>query len=168
MPPRAKATKSKGAEAGKRYPLNMRTTFEVRRELERAAAATGRSLAQEAEHRIQQTFQNQKVLQEALDLSFGPQISGLLMIIGDVMRTTAQTVAFTSTGDPSIENWSEDPLVYDAVAKAVATVFEQHNPRGRQLVPSDADAAQQITADDIAHAVAIKRMWALKKKGQPK
>jgi hypothetical protein len=167
MPPRAKATKSKGAEVGKRYPLNMRTTFEVRRELERAAAATGRSLAQEAEHRIQQTFQNQKILQEALDLSFGPEISGLLMVIGDVMRTTAQTVAFTSTGDPSIENWSEYPLIYDAVARAVATVFEQHNPRGEMLPMSDENASKQITADDIAQGIAIKRMAALKK-GQPK
>jgi hypothetical protein len=163
MPPRAKATRSKGAEVGKRYPLNMRTTFEVRRELERAAAVTGRSLAQEAEHRIQQTFQNQKVLQEALDLSFGPQISGLLMVIGDVMRTTAQTVSFTSAGDPSIENWSEDPVVYGAVAKAVATVFDQHNPQGELLAETEDSASKKITADDIAQGIAVKRYAALKK-----
>jgi hypothetical protein len=161
MPPRAKTTKSKGAEAGKRYPLNMRTTFEVRRELERAAAATGRSLAQEAEHRIQQTFQNQKVLQEALDLAFGPQISGLLMVIGDVMRATAQTVAFTTSGDPSIENWTEEPLIYDAVVRAVSTVFDQHHPSGEML--SEEKAARPISADDIAQGIALKRMAALKK-----
>jgi hypothetical protein len=161
VPRLASKTRKSAARAGKRYPLNMRTTFEVRQELERAATATGRSLAQEAEHRIQQTFQNQKILQEALDLSFGPEISGLLMVIGDVMRTTAQTVAFTSSGDPSIENWTEEPLIYDAVAKAVSTVFDQHNPRGSQI--SEKKTAQQISADDIAQGIAFKRMAALKK-----
>jgi hypothetical protein len=163
MPPRAKATKSKGAEAGKRYPLNMRTTFEVRRELERAAASTGRSLAQEAEHRIQLTFQNQKVLQEALDLSFGPGISGLLMIIGDVMRATAQTVSFARKGDPSLEIWSEDPAVYDEVAKAVAAVFAKHRPVG-EMLPSITDAREVFNASDIAEGIAVKRMAELARK----
>jgi hypothetical protein len=161
MPPRAKATKSKGAEVGKRYPLNMRTTFEVRRELEQAAAATGRSLAQEAEYRIQRTFQNQKVLQEALDLSFGPQISGLLMIIGDVMRATAQTASFAKNGNPSLENWSEDPAVFDEVAKEVAVVFAMHHPGGGLLL-SSSKAGQEPEVEGIA----IKRIRELASKNQ--
>jgi hypothetical protein len=41
---------------GKRYPLNMRTTREIREQLEAAAAASGRSLAQEVEFRLEQSF----------------------------------------------------------------------------------------------------------------
>src|SRR5205809_4463840 len=41
---------------GKRYPLNMRTTRELREQVERAARASGRSLVQEVEYRLEQSF----------------------------------------------------------------------------------------------------------------
>lgn len=41
---------------GKRYPLNMRTTKEIRERLEAAAAASGRSMAQEVERRLENSF----------------------------------------------------------------------------------------------------------------
>lgn len=47
---------------GKRYPLSMRTTIEVRQKLEQAAAASGRSLAQEVEYLVE------KALREPLDV----------------------------------------------------------------------------------------------------
>jgi len=45
---------------GKRYPLNMRTTKEIREKLERAAAQSGRSLVQEVEHRLQKSFDHEE------------------------------------------------------------------------------------------------------------
>jgi TraY domain len=59
MPPRAKVTKKGNAETGKRYPLNMRTTFEMRQSLEEGARRSGRSLAQEAEFRLEDTFRTE-------------------------------------------------------------------------------------------------------------
>ena len=47
-------------EAGKRFPLNMRTTKKIRDELQAAAHASGRSLAQEVEHRLEQSFRDEK------------------------------------------------------------------------------------------------------------
>lgn len=41
---------------GKRWPLNMRTTRELRDRLEQAATASGRSLAQEVEMRLEKSF----------------------------------------------------------------------------------------------------------------
>jgi hypothetical protein len=41
---------------GKRYPLNMRTTKELRDKIEAAAWASGRSLVQEVEYRLEQSF----------------------------------------------------------------------------------------------------------------
>ncbi|UQD96146.1 hypothetical protein [Bradyrhizobium japonicum] len=58
MPPRAKKT-VKTTEGGKRYPLNVRTTFELRQSIEAAAAQSGRSLTQEAEARIESSFQQE-------------------------------------------------------------------------------------------------------------
>lgn len=43
-------------ESGKRHPLNMRTTWAVRSRLEDAAIASGRSLAQEVEYRLERSF----------------------------------------------------------------------------------------------------------------
>ena len=42
--------KAKRRPKGKRYPLNVRTTKELRDQIEAAAKASGRSLVQEVEH----------------------------------------------------------------------------------------------------------------------
>jgi hypothetical protein len=61
--PPKKATPAKEPD-GKRYPLNMRTTQDLRKRLERAAEKSGRSLAQEVEHRLQRSldFEHQLVV----------------------------------------------------------------------------------------------------------
>lgn len=63
------------SEGGKRYPLNMRTTKETRERLEQAALASGRSLAQEVEFRIEQSFLKQSLLSEVLTLAWGPELA---------------------------------------------------------------------------------------------
>ena len=40
----------------RRHPLNVRTTKDIREKLEAAARASGRSLTQELEHRLEQSF----------------------------------------------------------------------------------------------------------------
>jgi hypothetical protein len=42
--------------AGKRMPMNMRTTQGLRAKIDKAAAKSGRSLVQEVEHRVEQSF----------------------------------------------------------------------------------------------------------------
>ena len=56
MPPR-----SKRVLPGKRYPLNMRTTKELRDKIEWAAMASGRSLVQEVESRLERLFQQEEI-----------------------------------------------------------------------------------------------------------
>jgi hypothetical protein len=58
MPARAKLPPGKG----KRVPLNMRTTQEIRERLEQAAADSGRSLVQEVEARLERSFQEEDAL----------------------------------------------------------------------------------------------------------
>jgi hypothetical protein len=129
--------------------LKVRMKEPLRAMLEKAADERGISMNTEAVDRLQRTFQNQKVLQEALDLSFGPQISGILMIIGDVMRATAQTASFAKSGNPSLEDWLEDPAIFDEVAKEVAVVFAQHRPGGG-ILPSADSAGKDTGAEGIA------------------
>jgi predicted HicB family RNase H-like nuclease len=56
MPP-----KSKRLLPGKRYPLNMRTTKELRDKIEWAATVSGRSLVQEVEFRLERLFQQEEI-----------------------------------------------------------------------------------------------------------
>ena len=54
----------KRVPAGKRYPLNMRTTRELRDRIEAAARASGRSLVQEVEYRLERSFQTDDLTKE--------------------------------------------------------------------------------------------------------
>ncbi len=147
MPPRAKTTKKKGSIAGKRYPLNMRTTFEMRQRLEAAAKDSGRSLAQEAEFRIDRTFQTQGLLAEALTLAFGSRLAGLVLVIGDAAKATASTAGFINTGGVDADAWLGSPLVYDEVAKAVSTIVEAFRPPGERPPASPFKPQPGLPAD---------------------
>lgn len=54
--------------AKKKAPLNMRTTPQLRLKLEAACVASGRSLVQEVEHRIEQSFVSEKNHADQLQL----------------------------------------------------------------------------------------------------
>jgi hypothetical protein len=47
---------------GQRVPLGLRTTAETKRKLEAAAIESGRSISQEAELRLEQSFEREFVL----------------------------------------------------------------------------------------------------------
>ncbi|OJY41084.1 MAG: hypothetical protein BGP08_04540 [Rhizobiales bacterium 64-17] len=53
--------KSHPANEPRRYPLNLRTTAEIREKMRAAAAQSGRSLVQELEHRIENSFERDEV-----------------------------------------------------------------------------------------------------------
>jgi hypothetical protein len=97
---------TRGTGGGKRYPLNMRTTKETRDRLEAAAIANGRSLAQEVEARVQQSFN------EAVALG------------GDGMRRVAfeMIAAFAAAGRLRAggrTDWLKDPSAYRAGFRGV-------------------------------------------------
>ena len=50
---------------GKRYPLNMRTTKELRQKLEQAAAKSGRSMVAEVEYRLERSFDRDETVKLA-------------------------------------------------------------------------------------------------------
>ena len=49
-------------EAGKRHPLGIRTTAELKKKIEAAAAESGRSIAQEIELRLERSFDQDTML----------------------------------------------------------------------------------------------------------
>ena len=93
MPARAKLPPGKG----KRVPLNMRTTRETREKLEKSAAGSGRSLVQEVEYRVEQSFLDE----EARDREWGGnKLRGLFrMMVG------AAEIIQARTGKSASDNW---------------------------------------------------------------
>jgi hypothetical protein len=125
--------------AGKRYPLNMRTTKAIRDKLERAAAAAGRSLAQEVELRLERSFLVQELMVDGLELAFGRQLAAVLLMLGGAMKITGETTSFHLT--PALErrpNWLEVPYAFDQSVKAVNLLLEALRPLGKIKLPAAA------------------------------
>lgn len=53
---------------GKRFPMNTRTTAQTRRLIVRAARKSGRSLAQELEWRLEQSFLQERLFEELAEI----------------------------------------------------------------------------------------------------
>jgi hypothetical protein len=139
MPRRAEKTKSGSAVHGKRYPLNMRTTFELRRELEAAANASGRSLAQEAELRIERSFRDQRFIFEILEAVYGRGAAGILSVIGHVMKIAGRNVGFAATQTlEGAEHWWNDPYAYDQVVRGINRILREAAPDGKIELPAAA------------------------------
>ncbi len=108
MPARAKLPPGEG----KRTPLNMRTTRELRERLEREAADSGRSLAQEVEFRLDQSFRDEATLIEAFG---GRDTYDVLRVMGSVaaqiQTRTGKTAADWKTGVAIGRAWKR--LIHD-------------------------------------------------------
>ena len=81
MPARAKLPPGKG----KRFPLNMRTTRELREKFEKSAAESGRSLVQEVEYRMERSFLDEEARDRELG---GRELHSLFLMMG----ATAQII----------------------------------------------------------------------------
>src|SRR4051794_26300370 len=68
---------------GKKSPLNMRTTPQLREKIEKAAGESGRSLVQEVEYRLERSFDRQDLLTEILTLRFGSGMADMMVRFGD-------------------------------------------------------------------------------------
>jgi hypothetical protein len=114
------------SDDGKRYPLNMRTTKETRERLERAAAASGRSLAQEVEYRLEKSFSEEDVFDRLIG---GPVVrqKAQLMVSAFLHAGTMESHAL---GHPerSPGEWMQDPACYRAGTFAVFDSLVSANP----------------------------------------
>jgi len=122
--------------------LNIRTTFEVRSLLEVASAASGRSLAQEAELRLERSFLDQRLMLEALELGYGKGLAGMLLTIGEAMRASGQAAGFISTHTlEGAQNWIGNPIAFLQATEAAVQVLNEAKPLVDKPMPlAEADA----------------------------
>jgi TraY domain len=123
---------------GERVPLGLRVTKEAKLKLDQAALASGRSQSQEAELRLEHTFDTEKAAIDALDLAYGRRWTGLLLALAQVGQSAGTRAVFLSQWNAEgCEDWLSDPYAYDQVVRAVNFVLENYRPQGRVTTPPD-------------------------------
>jgi hypothetical protein len=71
--------------AGRRFSLGLKVTAAAKTRLDNAARASGRTQSQEAEVRIERSFDRQDLLPEVLSLAYGKRAASLLMRLGPLI-----------------------------------------------------------------------------------
>lgn len=124
---------------GERVGLSLRVTPEVKASLDAAAASSGRSLSQEAEIRLERSFQNEELLPQLLDLAYGREIAGMLLLIGETLHRVATLGSiYTSVSpDAPLEPWMSDPSIFGQAQEAVRLLLAALNtaPKGSAVDP---------------------------------
>jgi hypothetical protein len=169
VPRQTKARKKTGA--GKRYPLNMRTTKEMRDRLEQAAAVAGRSLAQEVEFRLERSFFEYDVMFGGLELTYGPRLAGVLLMLGEGIKRSCQAsnilIETSSTQVSAVTkflafpgSWINMPFVFDQAVQCANALLEALRPPGlvelpASIVPEGSDLKDlgKIVASLVANEV---------------
>jgi hypothetical protein len=105
-------------------------TPDIKRKLDAAAKSSGRSQSQEAELRIEQSFERANFIEQL----YGRRLAGLLEFLGAVMKHAGINYAFESTKIAgrkravSIDDWISDPLAFDQVVKETIAALEGIRP----------------------------------------
>ena len=139
-PPKARRSKDQ-----KRIPLSMRITPQIRERLVAGAEINGRSITQEAEFRLEQSFGQQSLFDEVLDLAYGPRVAAFLRLIGRILTDTGPHAAYKKTGKlETAINWISDAFAFDQAEKAVLLALEAFRPNGDKTPPPQPDEASRL------------------------
>lgn len=147
-------------EPGERVHLGFRVTPELKDRVERAAQASGRSLSQESEFRLEFSFHREDLLEDALKLAYGREVTGVLMYLGYVMdlMVTWASMRRAAESDGRMDwnlslyarnNWASDPFMYDMVMEAAETLIQllrAARPEGEGRPRSDEEDANTAQA----------------------
>lgn len=125
-------------EAGKRFPLNMRTTKEVRDKLKAASNVSGRSLAQEVEYRLERSFLDE----QALYREFGGET------LYKLMRWFATTIDLAQ--QITEKSWKNDRETFRLATNAMWTMLRKGMPESGGLPDKIADRMGKSLGEELA------------------
>jgi hypothetical protein len=119
---------------GEKATLGIRASADLKQRLDLAAKRNGRSLSQEAEHRLEESLRDE--LGQMLELAYGRPLAGLLMMIGHAMQLVGKRAAFEATHSyDAIDRWPTNPYAFDQAVNAAAAVLEGMRPPGNRELP---------------------------------
>jgi len=126
--------------------LSFRITPALKRELDDAAVRSGRSQSQEAEIRLERSFDHQSLLSEVLTLEYGKELAGLLMLFGSAMSLAEYCYALDHR---SAERPASEADAHEQRRRSVDIVLDVMRPDG----DVKASLAGAWAASEILNAV---------------
>lgn len=165
-----KGPRPKGEYAGKSSVFSTRIRPDLRKNLEKAAKASGRSLSQEVEHRLRRSFVEDDKIADA----FGDRRTYRLMrMMADAIHlsqeqdvTEPRRRALPGVArrayppnkshqpDPVGDNWLDDPLRFRVALAAMRSVVEAIEPRS--WLPDDGES---VILPNTLGAVIAGNLW---------
>lgn len=125
--PRAGRPTTAGIE-GQKSTLSIRASAELKARLDTAAKERGRSLSQEAEIRLEQSFRDDRPLLAAFEASYGRELGGLLLVVGDAMRAVSEYKPYAFAGFTPAWTFYQMVKAANAVFRRLATPGSRRLP----------------------------------------
>jgi hypothetical protein len=120
------------ARPGEKATLGIRASARLKERLEEASKENGRSLSQEAELRLERSFERERGLPELMALKFSPRLAALLILIGETCRRTGIIVDHhTHDALPSVgDEWTDHHHAFDYASMAANLLWKSARPEG--------------------------------------
>jgi hypothetical protein len=130
--------------------------------LEQTAAENGRSLSQEAQLRLQRSFD----LPEELLKQWGPpDVKALAQLVSRVTRTVHTSVGASPFHEAGDLAWHRNPFTHAAVSAAITVLLERYKPAGSIQPPPEVmkraswvgpeEAQTVITPESVGQSCAL-------------
>jgi hypothetical protein len=124
---------------GERVPLGLRVTPDLKKSLDAAAGRSGRSQSQEAEFRLEQSFDAERTVLEVLDLLYGTELAGLILAMGEAIRDTGKIAALVEDGSlEASNNWLSNAYAFEQATRAALCILRSAAPDGSTEPPGKA------------------------------
>jgi hypothetical protein len=146
--------------------MSFRVTPEFKAKLDKAAKESGRSLAQEIEFRLERSLDKERYQLDSLELAFGPQIAGVMLALGHIMRFAGMFAAAKrrTKGVSLQELWSgwlwdteQFPIILEAINLFLELIGPNENqPTWENLQPylsSDASSEASSTLSSVGVSI---------------
>ena len=118
----------------KTFTFRSRTTLYEK--LSAAAGESQRSISEEIEFRLQRSFAGQEMMFDALEAIYGSGLAGMILIIGEIMKSSGTHAGFAATHTPQgAERWWTDPYAFDQAVKGAALALRAFAPAGEIVLP---------------------------------
>lgn len=115
---------TKAPPPGEKASLGLKVTASLKTQLEKAAADSGRTQSQEAEARLERSFDRLSLMPEVLELAYGRGAAGCIMMMAQAF-SDAGTVAGRMR-DPMGSDWTNDKWAFAQAMAAVQKVVEPY------------------------------------------
>src|SRR5215210_4864077 len=109
--PKTKKKAGRPPDPVQRVPISLRVTPDTKYRLDQLAAQSGRSLSQEAEMRLELTFERENLVMDSLEFFYGEQLASVLVLIGTIIWHTTLRSAAALDRD-YLEDWLDEPYVF--------------------------------------------------------